>query len=251
MNEVNRSEYWNKWQRFQQKYENIYEKKFAIAIKIQLNAFLKSGDVMAIPSYPIYEVMIKLYQNVGPSWAKVSSKMVKAGGQMGFSERIIELMRLYFQTDLLNDAELMTRYSREIISNVLSKGSREGWSYNKIVDELVKHPEFSRMRAMRIARTETVTAANAAAMIQAQNSSIKLDKIWISMKDRRTRHSHESVTKEPIAMNEGFQVGSAIMMQPGVRTQPSGLPVPASEIVNCRCTVAFIPRRNQYGRLVR
>jgi hypothetical protein len=247
-----RRAYMLKWHKFQQKYEIAFTDKFTNALQIQVKAYISSQDITAIPSFPIYDVLTKLYKSIGVAWAKeVKLNLSKADGQMGFSERIVELMRQYYSIDLLNDAELMTRYSREVIMQVLSRAAESGAQYSDIVEELLAHPEFNRSRAMRIARTETVTAANGAASLYARESGLQLDKTWIAIRDNRTRHTHMDVDTTPIPMDQPFIVGGSQMMQPGARMQPNGLPVPAKEIVNCRCTVGYIPKRDNNGRLIR
>jgi hypothetical protein len=241
-----------KWIKFQQRYEKAYTGKFISALQIQVNAYIKSRDLMMVPSYPIYDVLLSLYKNIGVDWANFIRRDVnKAEGQMGFNQRIAELIKQYYNVDLLNDAELMTQYSRSVIADVLSKAAETGMQYSDIVEILLQHPEFNRIRAMRIARTETVTAANGAAAIYANDSGLIMDKIWIAIKDKRTRRSHLSVTTEPIPMDQPFQVGAALMMQPGARNQPNGIAVPAEEVVNCRCTVGYIPKRGSDGRILR
>ena len=245
-------QFWFKWSRFQKQYEKVYTKKFVEALQIQVKSYISARDVMAIPSYPIYNVILDLYKNVGPRWVLLNKKMyTKQAGQMGVNEEIVELMRRYYGIDLLNDAELMTEFSRRVIVSVLNEAASLGWSIDKITEELLKHPEFNKTRAMRIARTETVTAANGASMIYALKSGLKLNKVWIAVKDKRTRDSHKNTDGSVVDYNEPFSVNGVSMMQPGVRVQPNGLPVPAKEIVNCRCTVAFIPKRDETGRLVR
>lgn len=252
MTQSERTAYWYKWNAFQQKYERYYTSKFYQALQIQVKAYIATNDVVSIPSFPIYEVLLSLYKTCGPAWARITKVNVnKADGQMGFNEDIVRLMQQYYGIDLLNDAELMTQHSREVIVKVLSDAAINGDSYDQIVGTLLKHPEFSRMRAMRIARTETVTASNGAAIIYANQSGLKLDKTWIAVKDKRTRHDHRNVTTNPIAIEEPFKVGDSYMMQPGVRTQPDGQAVPAKETVNCRCTIGFIPKRDASGRLIR
>ena len=245
MTKAEQNAYWRKWSRFQQKYEKAFIPKFTKALQIQVKAYIKTKDIMSIPSFPIYDVLVKLYKSCGPEWAKYAfAQSKKANGQMGFNERIIELMRQYFGIDLLNDAELMTQYSRDVIVRVLSNGLEAGIGIEQIVKELLKHSEFNAMRARRIARTETVTAANGAAIIYAGQSGAKMDKIWIAVKDTRTRHDHRQVDGTVIDIEKPFKLyndklGMIEMMQPGARTQANGLPTPASEVVNCRCTVAF------------
>jgi hypothetical protein len=261
MTQAEQNKYYYEWHKFQQRYEKYYEKKFTAALKIQLAAFIKSKDVMAIPSFPIYTVLVDMYKTVGPRWAKVAKiSMTKANGQMGFNERIVELMRQYYGIDLLNDAEDITAYTKEVIQNILSDAALTGASFDDIVRQITTSSELGPMRARRIARTETVTAANGAAMIYAQTSGNQMNKIWISVKDKRTRHNqyanHVTIDGTIIDINEPFnlkspKLGDIQMMQPGVRKQTNGLAVPAAEIVNCRCTVAFSAKRDSQGRIIR
>lgn len=258
--------YWNQWHAFQQANEKRFTKEFYKALQIQVRAFAKTQDVMQIPTFPIYTALNKLYTVVAPKWARVSrDQSFKADdlfvtGRLGFNERIVQLMRQYYGIDLLNDAELMTQYSREVIVRVLSQAAETGASFDDIVKELLRHPEFSAMRARRIARTETVTAANAGAMVYAQNSGNVMEKVWIAVKDKRTRHSHRDINGTRLSVEEAFNMpltpknqkyGPIQMQQPGARQQPNGLPVPAVEVVNCRCTVAFRAKRDSRGNIIR
>lgn len=261
MTKAEQNKYFYEWQKFQQRYEKYYEKKFVAALKIQVAAFLKTQDVMAIPSFPIYTVLVDLYKTVGPRWARISKvSMTKATGQMGFNERIVELMRQYYGIDLLNDAEDITAYTKAVIQKILSDAAITGASFDDIVRQITTSSELGPMRARRIARTETVTAANGAAMIYAQTSGNVMQKVWISVKDKRTRHNawanHVTIDGTKIDIEEPFtlksqKLGDIQMMQPGVRKQPNGLPVPAAEIVNCRCVVAFNAKRDSQGRIIR
>ena len=261
MTKAEQNKYFYEWQKFQQRYEKYYEKKFVAALKVQVAAFLKTQDIATIPSFPIYTVLVDLYKTVGPRWARVTrASMTKATGQMGFNERIVELMRQYYGIDLLNDAEDITAYTKTVIQKILSDAAITGASFDDIVRQITSSSELGPMRARRIARTETVTAANGAAMIYAQTSGNVMEKVWISVKDKRTRHNawanHVTIDGTKIDIEEPFtlksqKLGDIQMMQPGVRTQPNGLAVPAAEIVNCRCVVAFNAKRDSQGRIIR
>ena len=257
MTKAEQNAYWRKWSRFQQKYEKAFIPKFTKALQIQVQAYIKTQDLMQIPAYPIYDVLVKLYKSCGPEWAKYAfAQSTKADGAMGFNEQIIALMKQYFGIDLLNDAQLMTQYSRDVIVRILSNSLELGLSIDEIVKELLKSPEFNAMRARRIARTETVTAANGAAIIYAGQSGAKMEKIGSAVKDKRTRHDHSKVDGTVIDIEKPFnlyndKLGLIQMMQPGARTQANGLPTPASEVVNCRCTVAFKAKRGADGRIIR
>lgn len=252
--------YLNKWHRFQQRHERIYTTKFKAALKLQVDKFIadykRSGSqsaLLRIDASPIHKVLVNLYKTVGPLWAfntgvhrmKPKRKSltipvdVKARMPMGFNERIIELMRQYYGIDLLNDSEQITASTREVIQGILSDAALTGASINDIVRSLESSPELGAMRARRIARTETVTAANGAAVINAKELGLPMRKIWLAVQDKRTRHDHRIVDDMVIGIDDTFNVGGVQMSQPGVREQPNGLPVPAEQVVNCRCTVAF------------
>lgn len=233
--------YHYRWDRFQKRQERIYTVKFKAALKTQCTQYATLGY---ITSAPIYEVLTDLYKTVGALWAHQSQVLtnrmqVKARMPMGFNQRIVDLMKSYYGIDLLSDSEMITDYTREVIAKVLGDASLSGASINDIVRELTSNSELSTMRATRIARTETVTAANGAAVILAQESGVKKNKIWLSIDDRRTRHSHRNVDNAVVPLDSPFNVGGALMMQPGARKQTNGLDVPAKETINCRCTVAF------------
>jgi uncharacterized protein with gpF-like domain len=230
-----------KWDRFQKRQERIYTTKFKAALKEQVHQQVTLGY---ITSAPIYKVLLDLYKTVGPLWAhqtqvSIRRQQVKARQPMGFNQRIIDLMKQYYGIDLLNDSETITDYTREVIRGVLSDAALSGSSINDIVRALEGNSELGSMRARRIARTETVTAANGAAVINAKESGVPMRKTWMAVNDKRTRHSHRNVDDVTVGLDDSFNVNGTHMMQPGVRKQPNGLDVPAKEVVNCRCTVGF------------
>jgi uncharacterized protein with gpF-like domain len=238
---MNKAEYIRRWDRFQKRYERIYTTKFKAALQEQVRQHLEIGY---INSQPIYEVLVDLYKTVGPLWAFNTGvhrfkRQTKARLPMGFSERIVELMRQYYGIDLLNDAEGITEYTREVIQDVLGAAATSGISFDEIVKQLETSTELSAMRARRIARTEVVSAANAASLINAQETDVPMVKIWLAVDDKRTRRSHRFVDDQTVPLDTPFNVGGVEMMQPGVRQQPNGLPTPANEVVNCRCVLGY------------
>ena len=98
---------------------------------------------------------------------------------------------------------------------------------------------YSTFQAQRLVRTEATSAANFATLKSANTVFPAADmmKEWIASFDDRTRSTHaEAGASEPIPQNEPFMVGGALMMYPG---DPSG---PASEVINCRCSIAPFPK---------
>ena len=242
MTPAEKSAYHYKWDRFQKRQERLYTVKFRKALHEQVRQQAVNGH---ITSTPIYEVLAHLYKNVGVKWAhatqvNVKRQQVKARQPMGFSQRIVDLMRDFYGLDLLNEAELITDYTREVIRKVLSDSALSGASINEIVRAIENEPDMGQMRARRIARTETVNAANTAGLINSKESGVPMNKIWLSISDKRTRHSHRNVDDVTIGLDDYFNVGGATMQNPGARKQQNGLPVPGSQTINCRCTLAYV-----------
>jgi uncharacterized protein with gpF-like domain len=221
----------------------MYTPKFNAALKAQIQQYIDNGTLQAVDSVQMYDVLVKLYKDCSVIWAHQSALQIrraKSRQPMGFSERIVELMKKYFGVDLLNIAQQITDTTKKIIQEVLSRATETGASFQEIVNEL-ESPDLTRIRARLIARTETVSAANAAATINAKETSVvtgqTLRKMWIATTDSRVRHDHAEVDRHVIGIDDYFIVGGYKMQQPGDRTHGA----PASEICNCRCTVGFVP----------
>jgi len=98
---------------------------------------------------------------------------------------------------------------------------------------------YSTFQAERLVRTEATSAANFATLKSANTIFPAADmmKEWVASFDDRTRSTHaEAGASDPVPQNEPFMVGGALMMYPG---DPSG---PASEVINCRCSIAPFPK---------
>lgn len=238
--------HWLKFHRFQTRYENIYTPKFNKALKEQVNQFIEIGTMMAITMEPVYRVLVELYFSVTYIWAhRATTNLRKERLTMGFSQRIIDLMKTYYGIDLLNLADDITQTTKDTIQKVLSDAAEQGFGFDEVVKRL-QLPDLTSKRARLIARTETVAAANAASNIAARDSHLLIDKIWISAKDNRTRlHHRPPLDGTIIPLNDTFTVGTTQMQFPGDK---AGGP---AEVCNCRCTHAFIPRRDANGRLIR
>lgn len=245
MTQREQNEFWHKFHRFTMRYENIYTPQFNRAIKTQIEQFISSGTLMSVDSTPMYKVLLSLYTDIPYIWAhRATSNLRKERMTMGFSERIIALMKQYYGIDLLNLADDLTQTTKDTIQAVLSRAAAEGFGFDEVVNRL-RAVDLTPRRARLIARTETVAAANAASNIAARESGLVQDKIWISARDNRVRLHHAEVNQHIVSMNDTFTVGFTQMQFPGDKAGG------AAECCNCRCTHAFIPRRDERGRLVR
>lgn len=126
----------------------------------------------------------------------------------------------------------------DAIRTQLSLGMEEGETVEEIAARLsAMYDESEAWRAMRIARTEVVSASNAASIAGARSVSDSLDKRWLSSRDPpRVRTDHLNADGQTVGMDDTFTVGGYDMQFPG----DSSLGAPASEIVNCRCTITYV-----------
>jgi len=156
--------------------------------------------------------------------------------------------------------ETFIKYIQELIA----EGFRQGYDIRKISDnilKLVNRRDFYRWQALRIARTETTAAANHGALRAGSSSGILLDKMWISAVDARTRRlpddtfDHLHMHKVVVPLDKPFEVqgkfGVELLMFPGSPTNANGNQSNGSDVINCRCTVAEVPRRDSNGRVMR
>lgn len=134
----------------------------------------------------------------------------------------------------------------------------EGLTMDQIVRNIQKHimsRGFYRWQIERIVRTETTAAANFGAVSAGKSSGVLVDKVWVSSHNGRTRrigkgdlYDHWEMDGQKVALDEKFKVpglrGVDFIDYPG---DPTGEP---GNVINCRCAVAKVPRRDENGRLV-
>jgi hypothetical protein len=97
---------------------------------------------------------------------------------------------------------------------------------------------YSKYQAERLVRTEATNAANYATMQSAQDifPGADMQKEWISASDERTRAAHREANGQIVDFNKPFIVKGEELMRPG---DPKGS---ASNVVNCRCSMAPFPK---------
>ena len=84
-------------------------------------------------------------------------------------------------------------------------------------------------------RTEINSVGNLALLLAASNEG-KRRKRWKTFGDSKVRPSHRNAGGQTVPIDQPFIIGGYRMMFPG----DSSLGAPASEIVNCRCSVEYI-----------
>ncbi len=185
---------------------------------------------------------------------------VKRVGLFGVSDEIAKQIIAELRLSLLNNVHGITDSIKQEILYYIQQGQINGWAYDKTAKE-IQDKVGSVYRSQRIVRTESVKASNMGAMIGAEKTGLLMDKVWINAKDKRVRGNplgkpsnfdHWDVGGQVVPMDATFTLGSRItggatdfLRFPG---DPKGQP---GNIINCRCVVGFIPRRDENGVPIR
>ena len=104
---------------------------------------------------------------------------------------------------------------------------------------------FYKWQALRIARTETTSASNFSALHSASESEIELTKEWIAVRDDRTRLDHTFENGQIVDFDAPFQMADGSLLG-----YPGDIKAKPSQIINCRCTIAFKGKRDADGMLI-
>lgn len=172
------------------------------------------------------------------------------------AKEIVNELRL----SLLNNVHGIEDSIKEQILYYIQQGQINGWAYDKTAAE-IKDKVGSLYRSQRIVRTESVKASNMGGMAGAKRTGLLMDKVWINAKDIRvrgnpagkpTQFDHWDIGGVTIPIDQAFLLGSRTTGNASDSLQfpgdPSGNP---ADIINCRCTLGFIPKRDSDGLPIR
>jgi HK97 family phage portal protein len=136
-----------------------------------------------------------------------------------------------------------TRYTQEQLSDEIADAVQEaaaaGFAESETIAQIAERIsavyEFARdTRAERIARTETISAANAGGLEAMRQTGVQI-KEWLSSKDDKVRPTHEELDGTKVGIGEAFLSSSGAQLQ-----FPGDPAAPAAEVVQCRCTLIAV-----------
>lgn len=228
-------------------YDNILEAPEAV-IALNIN-----DEALSKTMYKMYlDIGLKYGKHVVSDLSKEKSNKLnlelKDGVYPLFSEKFIRFITNYFKTDGGKKIVTLTQTMSKKVLRVISDASEKGLTQAKTIDlikKTVNKSNFYRYNAMRIARTESLFAMNSAKVESFESSDFKVNKVWIQGGSKHPRIEH--------TMMDGVKVGSEdyFTLPNGERCMyPGDTSLSASQVVNCSCTIAYEPVRDNDGSLV-
>ena len=273
MNAMQRSDYWLRVERLRVKLDRKYSSLFYGVLKGELESFAKSvktnGPQAAISLLgaanwddKIIPILRDMYREVGVTFGNATFRAVsvdskKAANPFGLNDEFLdELMSFLIQWGFYL-ASLMAKTTKDRLIILVTKAMTDGLSTEDIVFLILSDPQlrYAKYRATMIARTEVMRASNYASLKGAQKHPFLVDKMWISTRDARTRripkdfYDHWNMDGQTVEYNQPF-VSADKVGRPIVVDAPGDPRAPKGFTINCRCAVAFIPRRDANGQLI-
>ena len=181
----------------------------------------------------------RFYVKTGVAFAKSQVKSLRGGMEVKQEEDWEVIIREFVRTRTgVKITKVIQSETDDIIritKNVVQQGINEGWGMDKIARSIQKtQAEMDLWKALRIARTEVVTASNVGVKVGADELPGNKVKVWISTFDQRSRPEHMAMDGVRVAMNEMFNVDGEMMEFPGDPNASAG------NIINCRCGYEII-----------
>nr|WP_299488612.1 phage minor head protein [uncultured Allomuricauda sp.] len=263
---MTRRQYRRRWLQLHKRYEAIGLRMFRKGIKQSL-ANIPFDNIQEwnyklsfqINVGDLTETYLDFYERVGVIHGKkVGKEINKEIEKKRFEvDDFSEGYRRFIQQWLLNNGGIRITSVREELIEYLIKfivdQIDEGKDIRTISRLLQKHilsRGFYRWQIERIVRTETTAAANQGAIRAGESSNIVWEKEWISSKDARTRRrpddvfDHFDIDGLRVPKGQKFNIQGDLLDYPG---DPNGQP---ANVINCRCTVAVVPKRDESGRII-
>lgn len=273
MNAKQRGEYYRKVERLRKQLDTKYYNQFKNSITKQFNNFgnrikrdglgaaqsslgldLWSKDLMKIFE-SLYKEAAVLFGNSVYRALKIESN--RKGMTFGFNREWTQQMMDFLMAQGFALVSDITSTTKTKLLVIVKKGIEEGLSVDEIV-RIIKSDEqiaYAAFRARRIVRTEVMRSSNMASMMAADSHDFYVDKQWISARDNRTRRiprnqfDHVELDGVIVKYDETFdETGKD--GEPVAAMQPGDISAPPGFTINCRCTVAFIPKRDKNGNLL-
>ncbi len=196
----------------------------------------------------IHDAFIDIYKTVGGKFALASIQNNRKSNEANLWETLIaEYIEANGTERIIGINETSKKLIQRSIRSSLVDAQAQGLGADEtanLIRESVKDTwsTMAQYRALRIARTELLTASNAGSHYAMESLGYGATKEWSSFKDQRTRGMHPKDKHDHVNMNgqkvdlKGFFIepltGEKLMF-------PGDTIASAGNVVNCRCAVKY------------
>jgi len=197
----------------------------------------------------VTEAFEVFYRRAGVDFAQQTYRRFKSatGMEVKEDEGLISMWELMMTAYVLDEcgekiANVInthrTTYQR-ILNGAVRQGMDEGWGVERVSREILRQGiRREKWQAMRIARTEVLSASNYGSLKGAESTGIPMVKRWVASSAADPREDHQAMDGVVVNFQDMFQLPSGVRLEyPG---DPSG---PASEIINCQCGCITEPKK--------
>ena len=253
--------------RINRKYEDLFypsvlrtltTKAKAVAEALQSGGFNAANAMLSVDfsNGPLTERIQRLYKIVGVRFANRTYADLRKQAQVkrfGFNDEWANEVMNYLRKFLLEKITFeVNNTTRSQLLKVLEQGIEEGLSVDEMVTRLKELP-FLRYQAARIVRTEIKRASEVGSKIGSDSFEYEQDKEWIAITDNRVRGRNPEDHADHLHMNGQVVDANAKFTdsRSGAELMFPGDPeAGAGDTINCRCTTAYVAKRDERGRLI-
>lgn len=190
-------------------------------------------------------LLTDMYLTIGHTGAvEVANRMLarKADTTDVFSRAILAWAREHLGQRITLMGGTISAWLRETIAAIYEANSTEG--VEKLTKRLYAETQsawdsIKKWQCRRIAQTEAMKSMNIAGHAAAEALGIAYEKTW-SISGVNTRESHAAIDGITLPQGELFMVGGYPMEEPMDETYGA----PAGEVINCACTLIYLPADN-------
>jgi hypothetical protein len=181
-------------------------------------------------------IMRKLYISSGSVFSADAITAVEKLEEKGTRQDFWAAFRVWATSQAASQVSKIQNTNRLLMAQLIDKGFREGQSKFEIAKQIRnKGLETSRVKAFRIADTETHNASVFATDKAMEATKVQMNKEWRA-RFIRTRQAHAIASNgKPIPQKALFNVGGEMMERPG----DSSHGATAKNIVNCHCVLLY------------
>lgn len=264
---MNRSSIRKEVLRINRKYEELFypsvlrtltTKAKAVAEALQSGGFNAASAMLSVDfsNGPLTERIHRLYKIVGVRYANRTYAGLRKQAQVKrfvFNDEWANEVMNYLRKFLLEKITFeVNNTTRNQLLKVLEQGIEEGLSVDEMVTRLKELP-FLRYQAARIVRTEIKRASEVGSKIGSDSFEYEQDKEWIAITDNRVRGRNPEDHADHLHMNGQVVDANAKFKdsRSGAELMFPGDPeAGAGNTINCRCTTAYVAKRDERGRLI-